>query len=92
MGLAVENLLNDDEILNYLGGPKKELPQKEKSNSFDSSKKRKAYTVEEVSEMFGVSVSKVKQWINEKQLKATKIGSTWLVPSSEVEKISNPKK
>ncbi|MBC8467836.1 MAG: helix-turn-helix domain-containing protein [Planctomycetes bacterium] len=97
VGLAVEELLNDDEILVYLGSPKKTpAPSSEKGMESPRGKpekeNRKAWSVAEVAESFGVPESTVRRWIVDRQLRATKLGSTWLIPNSEVEKISNPSK
>ncbi len=97
VGLAIEELLNDDEILVYLGAPKKPpAPSSEKGIGSPRGKaesgNRKAWSVAEVAESFGVPESTVRRWIVDRELKATKLGSTWLIPNSEVERISNPTK
>lgn len=97
VGLAVEELLNDNEILVYLGAPKKTpAPSSKKGMESPRGKaeqeNRKAWSVAEVAESFGVSESTVRRWIVDRELRATKLGSTWLIPNSEVERISNPSK
>ena len=97
VGLAVEELLNDNEILVYLGAPKK-TPTLSSEKGMGSpgdkieKEKRKAWSVAEVAESFGVPESTVRRWIVDRELRATKLGSTWLIPNSEVERISNPSK
>jgi len=97
VGLAVEELLNDNEILVYLGAPKRTSPlSSEKGMESPRGKaekgNRKAWSVVEVAESFGVPESTVRRWIVDRQLRATKLGSTWLIPNSEIERISNPSK
>ncbi len=92
--LAVGEMLNDDRILAYLGGSEGSsgMNTDKESVSPKTIEKRKAYTISEVSKMLGVSEPTIKAWIADGELKATKIGSTWLIPSSEIEKIANPSK
>lgn len=97
VGLAVEDLLNDDEILAYLGAPKSSPALHAKNGTGSAKRKikagnRKAWSVAEVGEFFGVPESTVRRWIVDRELRATKLGSTWLIPNSEVERISNPSK
>ena len=97
VGLAVEELLNDNEILVYLGAPKQH-PSLNVEKGMESPRgksekgNRKAWSVAEIAESFGVPESTVRRWIVDRELRATKLGSTWLIPNSEVERISNPSK
>lgn len=95
--LAVEKLLIDDNILAYLGAPQasnsiNSTPTKTAFQDKKSLSERKAWSVSEVAEAFGVPETKIRRWIIDGQLKATKLGSTWLIPDSEVERVSNPGK
>ena len=93
--LAVEGLLNDDTVLAYLGAPKKcdSLASKSSRGPLQHKQngdRRKAWSVSEVAQAFGVPEPSVRRWIIDGELIATKLGSTWLIPNSEVQRISNP--
>jgi excisionase family DNA binding protein len=42
-------------------------------------------TAEDISEMLGVPVDSVRQWIRDKRLKATKPGRQWLVRQKDLD-------
>ena len=51
---------------------------------------RDAFTVKEFSRRIGVMPATIRQWLNSGELRGTKIGKTWLIPASELERIRNP--
>jgi excisionase family DNA binding protein len=56
----------------------------------DSKPKRKVLTVPEFSEQTGVPQSTVRRWLKKKELKGTRIGRKWLIPFSELDRITDP--
>ncbi len=56
----------------------------------DKHQKRKVLTVPEFSEQTGVPQSTVRRWLKKKELKGTRIGRKWLIPFSELHKITDP--
>lgn len=50
-------------------------------------KKEKLYTVEEVCEMFGISVGTLHNWRNKGKIKYVKVGHRPLFPQEEIDRV-----
>ena len=53
---------------------------------------KKIYTVNEFAEELGIPQSSVRRWLKNGNLRGTKMGKKWLIPSSEIERLINPPK
>ena len=49
---------------------------------------RLAYTPAQLAKMLGVTTNRIRRWIKDGLLKANKMGRTWLIPQSEVRRLS----
>jgi excisionase family DNA binding protein len=56
--------------------------------SQDSIKTEKTYTVKEASGLLGVSDRAIQYWCENGKMRATRIGKKWLIPESEIKKMS----
>ena len=53
-------------------------------------KKKRIYTVHEFAEELGVPQSSVRRWLKNGNLRGTKMGKKWLIPSSEIDRLVDP--
>lgn len=51
---------------------------------------RIAFTVEDFSRELGVLPATVEKWLDDGNLKGRRFGSMWLIPVSELDKITHP--
>lgn len=55
-------------------------------------RRKKIYTVMEFAEELGIPQSSVRRWLKKGNLRGTKMGKKWLIPSSEIDRLVNPPK
>ena len=53
---------------------------------------RRTYTPEEVAEILGVPITRVRAWLREGHLEGIKVSRSWLIPVSAVDDMFTPPK
>jgi len=53
-------------------------------------KDKKIFTVLEFAEELGIPPSSIRRWLTNGNLRGTKMGKKWLIPSSEINRLVDP--